>query len=328
MSLGWVIENSPEKGNYIEASKKFNTGECIINNEEPLGWALQSQSQQMCHYCLSQTKNKTLRCGSCKWFRYCSKRCQKESWRRGHKDICGSVKLKPSQAILPPSVSICLQLLKSDELDYICNKMVHHEDYLSSEQALNIAELANLVFSLLPEDIEETERRRVFRLLNVINCNSCSLTDSYYETIGLGIYKNISLINHSCKPNCVLLSNGRKQSVIAIEKIMEGEEITINYCDNSLPRLLRQKHLQEDYFFKCNCTLCSDNDHLNNHIVLNCPSCAENKKAGEIIVDWSGESDEKIDFESNKIRMSCKTCGIPSPLQEKTLLEELISIEK
>ena len=80
---------------------------------------------------------------------------------------------------------------------------------------------------------------------------------------GSGLYSNQSKINHSCKPNAEIRfehSNNILQ-VVALRAISSEEEITISYldeCEINRSRHSRQKYLQENYLFLCECEKCLD----------------------------------------------------------------------
>jgi hypothetical protein len=98
--------------------------------------------------------------------------------------------------------------------------------------------------------------------------NTFTLTNAAYETLGMAIDPQISLINHSCEPNAFIrcdttptedttsLSPHGTTSVHALRSIAKDEEITISYIDTSMLRSKRQQELKERYFFDCACELC------------------------------------------------------------------------
>lgn len=77
------------------------------------------------------------------------------------------------------------------------------------------------------------------------------------------MYSNQSKINHSCKPNAEIRfehSNNILQ-VVALRPISSEEEISISYldeCEINRSRHSRQKYLQENYLFLCECEKCLD----------------------------------------------------------------------
>lgn len=76
---------------------------------------------------------------------------------------------------------------------------------------------------------------------------------------GTGLYAVINTANHSCAPNAAAASTTIDHSLalIAQSTVRGGEEITIAYCDEQLPRSKRRAHLREQYHFECNCSRCS-----------------------------------------------------------------------
>lgn len=100
------------------------------------------------------------------------------------------------------------------------------------------------------------------------------LIDTYYITLevtvgqflnneGSGLYVTQSKINHSCNPNAEIrfpFSNNILQ-VVALRDIKAGEEICISYldeCQINRSRHSRQKYLQENYLFLCECEKCQE----------------------------------------------------------------------
>lgn len=98
------------------------------------------------------------------------------------------------------------------------------------------------------------------------------LIDKIYEEIdqhagpflnndGSGLFYLQSTINHSCDPNSVVEFpfNNHELVVNATKNISAGEEIYICYldeCDSERSRHSRQKMLQENYLFQCQCQKC------------------------------------------------------------------------
>merc|ERR1711976_924506 len=73
---------------------------------------------------------------------------------------------------------------------------------------------------------------------------------------GAGIYVLQSCCNHSCVPNCEVAFNTCVElGLKTVEKIREGQELSISYVDNTMPIADRAKRLQ-NYFFTCECPKC------------------------------------------------------------------------
>ncbi|CAG0898115.1 unnamed protein product [Cyprideis torosa] len=106
------------------------------------------------------------------------------------------------------------------------------------------------------------------RLMDIFQkCWVNSFTVSHYrpdtglsEDIGSAVYSTISLINHSCIPNCAWVFNGNVNIVRTLKSIRAGEEIRTSY--NSFctyfdtPADKRRTRYRGSYFFDCDCEAC------------------------------------------------------------------------
>ncbi|KAK8388966.1 hypothetical protein O3P69_020730 [Scylla paramamosain] len=77
---------------------------------------------------------------------------------------------------------------------------------------------------------------------------------------GAGIFPAVSLMNHSCYANCVVLSYGRYRVVKASRAIRAGSQLTCQYVDVLKGNLMeRRARLLPQYFFVCHCEACEGN---------------------------------------------------------------------
>jgi len=92
--------------------------------------------------------------------------------------------------------------------------------------------------------------------------NSTEITDMMGNSVGTGLSLALSSINHSCVPNCCVVFKGRTVELRTLQPLPQPllSSCRIDYLHTVLPRQMRQKRLQEDYFFTCDCSLCSDDD--------------------------------------------------------------------
>ncbi|PFH36449.1 putative histone lysine methyltransferase, SET [Besnoitia besnoiti] len=65
--------------------------------------------------------------------------------------------------------------------------------------------------------------------------------------MGIGLFRAVSMTNHSCYPNA---------EVKALRDIAEGEQILQSYIDERLPLHQRQAALKRHYRFTCSCSRC------------------------------------------------------------------------
>lgn len=91
--------------------------------------------------------------------------------------------------------------------------------------------------------------------------NATTMEKLHYNSVGSfklrSLYWTPSFINHSCKPNSVLLQNLNDGSceIQALCHIKAGEELTITYVMLN-DKKQRKEHLKERYGFDCACGFC------------------------------------------------------------------------
>ncbi|AQK63621.1 Histone-lysine N-methyltransferase ASHR1 [Zea mays] len=86
-------------------------------------------------------------------------------------------------------------------------------------------------------------------------CNAHTICDPELRPLGTGLYPVISIINHSCVPNAVLIFDGRTAYVRALQPINKDEEVSISYIETATVTKKRNNDLKQ-YFFTCTCPRC------------------------------------------------------------------------
>ncbi|KAL2256009.1 hypothetical protein VTK26DRAFT_2352 [Humicola hyalothermophila] len=114
---------------------------------------------------------------------------------------------------------------------------------------------AAVVYAGLLEKEETLERAR--RVLCKIQTNAFNRLDADTGQAGLFLDPGLAMVNHSCVPNAFIGFDGRTAVLRSARDILEGEEITISYIDNTLPRAARHEALRL-YHFQCACPRCED----------------------------------------------------------------------
>ena len=120
-------------------------------------------------------------------------------------------------------------------------------------------------------DHHSWDRERCFMLLIKMQRNNFVIYDDLIESKGAGVFPVGALLNHSCKPNCILTYQfkenlGFQQIVRAIKDIEPGEEITHAYVDQAQITPLRREKLFNQYHFYCLCEKCVDAIQSGNHL--------------------------------------------------------------
>jgi len=74
---------------------------------------------------------------------------------------------------------------------------------------------------------------------------------------GIGVYKLVSLLNHSCYPNIEVTCRGDDRvRARCIREIHAGDEVCMSYLDEDDPLIERQNSLWQDFIFHCRCIKC------------------------------------------------------------------------
>ena len=100
-------------------------------------------------------------------------------------------------------------------------------------------------------------------LRGIIETNGIECEPAGQSISRKAIFLNLSRLNHSCNANCDYSWNERDQrmEVYAQTAICEGEELSISYIDIREPRQVRQQMLQDNWQFRCSCSVCSMRMH-------------------------------------------------------------------
>ncbi|CAI8039100.1 Histone-lysine N-methyltransferase SMYD3 [Geodia barretti] len=211
-------------GRGVYAATALSTG-LEVMRAEPLVHVLSNDVRgQLCDFCLRESQS-LLKCGRCKYVRYCSKTCQRGDWRF-HKGECGGIaRAQPhSPTPLARLVVRCLLVDAEEETQRATEFLCSNEDKLSLEVKEDAATLMVCV-RLLLENPETSAMRRAYTLLCKALCNTFTIHGSGLDPIGAGIYVGPSLLNHSCRPNCVAVFNGTSMTVRTIEPVQQGHQL-------------------------------------------------------------------------------------------------------
>ncbi|XP_034385434.1 histone-lysine N-methyltransferase SMYD3 isoform X5 [Cyclopterus lumpus] len=114
---------------------------------------------------------------------------------------------------------------------------------------------AQEVMSALPPSLREP-----FSLIAKMTCNCFTISDGELQEIGVGLYPSLSLLNHDCRPNCVMVFVGTKLQLRAVRDINPEEELTISYIETLSLTEDRQRQLEDQYHFTCRCQHCDSQD--------------------------------------------------------------------
>ncbi|XP_053315754.1 histone-lysine N-methyltransferase SMYD3 [Spea bombifrons] len=261
---------STGKGNGLRATRRLNAGVTVASMQPYVYTVCRGKKYRAaCDYCLRRSTS-LQRCSQCKFARYCNSTCQKAAWQ-DHKRECVCLK-----SILPnvPTDSVRLvgriifKLLQqsdstSEELYSISDLQSHIED-LSEDMKEGLRQLVTALELYIRKEIQDSSQLppgcNILEYFGKVTCNSFTISDGEMQDVGVGLFPSMSLLNHSCDPNCVIAFEGRYLNLRTVREIPKGEELTISYIDVMMPTHQRQNQLKRQYCFTCNCHRCLSND--------------------------------------------------------------------
>ncbi|XP_025241289.1 histone-lysine N-methyltransferase SMYD3 isoform X1 [Theropithecus gelada] len=283
------------RGNGLRAVTALRPGELLFRSD-PLAYTVCKGSRGVvCDRCLLG-KEKLMRCSQCRVAKYCSAKCQKKAWP-DHKRECKCLKsCKPRYP--PDSVRLLGRVVfklmdgtpsESEKL-YSFYDLESNINKLTEDKKEGLRQLVMTFQHFMREEIQDASQlppafdlfeafakrwdlamlpRLVFNswapaiLLpqpHKVICNSFTICNAEMQEVGVGLYPSISLLNHSCDPNCSIVFNGPHLLLRAVRDIEVGEELTICYLDMLMTSEERRKQLRDQYCFECDCFRCQTQD--------------------------------------------------------------------
>ncbi|XP_062515081.1 histone-lysine N-methyltransferase SMYD3-like isoform X2 [Corticium candelabrum] len=243
------------KGKGLRANKPFVQGE-LVGTEKPFAFVVEQKWRtSVCHECL-KIPSSLLRCSLCKFARYCGRDCQRLAWTE-HKRECESLH-RVAPRVPTETARFVARILHKlwNSTDEECKRRLEslcYHDEMDKQSEKEFAELIQTVNVFVGQSLQVDHMTSLYQK---IRCNSFSVCNEEMQVIGVGLYLKFSLINHSCRPNCVATFCGPTVQIRAVHSIKKDEELTISYIELLQPISHRQKALWEQYHFLCDCCGC------------------------------------------------------------------------
>ncbi|KAK9376597.1 uncharacterized protein V1513DRAFT_474277 [Lipomyces chichibuensis] len=271
MSLPDVVikKNFPGRGNGLVVAKDFSAYSEIFRKIPEVSVPDTDHRSQICANCFLFAADtgdrvqpgsvvKVSSCGKCRSTYYCSQECQLQDWKAYHKREC-KILASLARKVPPSPVVLLMRILTmdGDKRDRFYKAMENLMSHIDDRGKME--DFATLV--LMSKGAKEYSGTKlpldaVVEMLCKVMTNSASIPNPSYDTVGMMFDPVISLINHSCDPNAVLVFNKNVLLVRVVRPIKKGEEILITYTDNTMPMPHRKEQLRTRYFFDCQCTAC------------------------------------------------------------------------
>ena len=168
--------------------------------------------------------------------------------------------------------------------------------------------------------LRTTDPELLFKVILIHSSNSFA---------GARCYERSCRINHSCNPNCLAVSDGDAQTIVAACNISAGEELTISYLGLLLyaDTQTRQSKLYSDKHFTCACPRCQSS---NGDIAASvpCPTCHE-REGRYLNEDVAYDDDLNVNycrpFHGND-KYKCEICGTNMSCTDKNSPLAVISM--
>ncbi|KAM6220010.1 histone-lysine N-methyltransferase SMYD3 isoform 3-T3 [Rhynchocyon petersi] len=221
------------RGNGLRALTPLRAGE-LLYRSDPLAYTVCKGSRGVVCDCCLLGKEKLLRCSQCQVAKYCSAKCQKEAWP-DHKRECRC--LKGCRPRYPPdSVRLLGRVVfkfmeekptESEKL-YTFYDLESNINKLTEDKKEGLRQLAMTFQHFMKEEMQDASQLPpafdIFEAFAKVICNSFTICNAEMQEVGVGLYPSMSLLNHSCDPNCSIVFNGPHLLLRAVRDIEVGEE--------------------------------------------------------------------------------------------------------
>ncbi|MQL84189.1 hypothetical protein Taro_016678, partial [Colocasia esculenta] len=235
----------------------------LIHSEDPLAAVLlpivlKNCRETHCHFCLNDLPTDVLFCSSCTIPFYCSEQCQEKATEgqcegnlKGipeHRHECGGVNWP---AVLPSDVVLVGRVMA---------KFIEKKGN-SPRTNTPVENLLVIVISQMKVNSMAVIHMKSLQQDETVSAVDNVLTHSIEQLrVGQAIYLSGRLFNHSCQPNIHAYFLSRKLLLRSTEFVPAGFPLELSYG----PQVGqwgfedRQKLLEDQYFFKCECSGCSE----------------------------------------------------------------------
>ncbi|CAN8257745.1 unnamed protein product [Cochlearia groenlandica] len=298
-----TISNLPLKGRSLFSSRDFRPGEVIVRQDPYVCVPNNSLSESRCDGCF-KSNDKLKKCSACQVVLYCGSSCQKLEWKLHSHECKALTRLdKEKRKLVTPTIRLMVKLYIKKKLQYdkvmpttttdnysLVEALVSHMSAIDEKQMMLYAQMANLVNLLL--QFPSVDLKEIAENFSKFSCNAHSICDSELRPQGIGLFPFVSIINHSCSPNAVLVFEEQMAVVRAMENIPKDTEVTISYIETAGSTLTRQKSLKEQYLFHCECARCSNigTPHdIEESAILEGYRCANKNCTGFLLRDLDGK---------------------------------------
>lgn len=283
-NTGLSLHCTPERGYHYIAKRQLAAGTTVFR-EEPLACCIADTHWRMrCRHCLSVIpldchRTPKLACSQCNRARFCNKECKKrgagEHLESGECNLLGSQAAVISLGVFIREVCLALRLryrlMKEDlEIPLQSNGWKLLESKVTDpEDKQLLVDGVKWMMECCAAEEKCSFDEGVEYLGQVLACGiemEPAVPGQGEEVRGApcgfrerpnGVYKKVSRLNHSCRPNAMYFCSHSKLVEVRTSCVVPaGDEICIAYTDLLEPGHLRRFALQRKFCFECTCVRC------------------------------------------------------------------------
>ncbi|PRP84785.1 histone-lysine N-methyltransferase ASHR1-like [Planoprotostelium fungivorum] len=270
------LEQDEVKGRTVISKRSLQPGDIVLHCQ-PLVAVPNAENHQLCSRCFRQAA-KPLRCSRCKMIFYCGSNCQKKDWTSFHKRECPLLAAVHSQ-IVPPTIRLlgrlAIAMVDRPSSREVVDHMMDHRGKWTEKQMQVYAQMSVFATQYLSPDEGLRDlfqhASHMIRIFCIFSCNNFNVSDQSMNHVGIGLYPEAALINHSCDCNSVATFSDGEAFIRSVKHIPPGQEITINYIELASSKENRNSILSSNFHFVCHCDLCQSGGDRDAR--LSQPSC-------------------------------------------------------
>ncbi|KAL1226742.1 Histone-lysine N-methyltransferase SMYD3 [Trichinella spiralis] len=230
-----------------------------------------------CHYCFKRIDSSHYCCSKYCGAVYCDENCHNRAIS-DHRYEC-KVLLHNKGDLPSDTIRLMVRIIgklndNSSTSNFSCkasheireydNLMSHKEEIFKEEKRTSEFSRCCYFLKYIIEPNKLPETSILMEMFGKILINGFVILDHELNSAGLGLYLNLSQLNHSCNPSCVVTFDGPKAYLNTLNSEFEIttstvlKNLTISYVALIDDTAHRRKALHERYYFICKCEKCSD----------------------------------------------------------------------
>lgn len=289
----WTAVMRPRRGRCAIAARDIKAGEAVVV-EEAVAFIPRSQDRTLvCHQCCRDLHQdgRSVECPGCKHAVYCQN-CEESAmashikWCKVLQQVKEVAKMSDcDEDLLRFVMALALKRPLHNNVDgggILKDGVIHstiqdalclqtHEDKAAGAWKASVRRGCNLLLSnwvlysertdsVLSTDsqLPSLEELEMLALLVNTNAHGMGLQGTHNADVALGMFPFVSMLNHSCWPNCCFASEGRIMTVRATQDIPKDTELCVSYINLYEPRGVRKQILADTKHFDCSCIRCSE----------------------------------------------------------------------